>query len=134
MTLNPRTREGSFKRTEEQRAKRRWGFRDLEESKSQNILYQNKSLRTAERNVRDGIVEGLETEILSNNFTPEVVKKAIDQYVATGGDPDQFAEDVEKSTKNIHLTAEQRWVLRNAGNNYTGARNLGKYYDKGYNR
>lgn len=129
-----RSGEGMYDRTEEQRTLRNFGFRSMEESNAQNKLYQQRLIGTAESDKRKGIVNDAFSDALSGKADTQTLAKYAQAYVAANGDPNNFANEFSQKMQAKELTAEQRWVLRNAGNNITAAIRMQRYMNPNYNK
>lgn len=129
-----RAGNGMYDRDESAYDKRMWGFRDLRESKELDRVYQRTTIQMKETEMRGKIVEKAFKDRLSGNLTAEKLKEYSQKYVALKGNPDNFTRDLVQKIEDQKLTAEQRLLKQNSGDNPTAAQNLKAYMNEGYNK
>jgi hypothetical protein len=109
---------------------RNFGMRSVEEGAASDHLYAQKYVRDeARKEYRSAIVDNVISDLRSGKLTEAEWRKYAEQYVSKGKS-DQFTRDVLQAEKAAHLTAEQRYLLRNLSSNYTGASRLQEYFNQ----
>ncbi len=105
---------GQYARTPTEKLMKQIGFTGIDEYKTRTKEYQDSLVTKAMKDIREGIIYKLTSDIASNPTTPpvELFQKYKDKYLAAEGDDVELTKELVKFKTGLVTTAQQRNMLR----------------------